>query len=224
MRQLFAIFCALVLLPCFTTHAWIGGPFSNNTFFGETGDDGVYEAVAIPGVDNNGNPVNGIGLYRWAVTNAQQGFTEDDIIVVNDDGNVNATVGVFPVTSNVYFGGVGRISHSWFIAGISYTGDCFGTVNSGQGIIACVGNAIEAGDVTSVRNTTNVDRVSSSFQAAFDDLESVPVRGFTGTGTAFFNDAGAAANNFSFEIFALGSRVSSRVIYNGDPGQVAAGG
>ena len=74
MKKLFALFCAICLMPSFSAHAWIGGPFSNNSFFGENGDDGVYEAVGFP----TSGVSNGVGIFRWAVANNVVGITDDE--------------------------------------------------------------------------------------------------------------------------------------------------
>ena len=215
MKKLFAIFCAVILMPSFSSYAWIGGPFSNNTYFGEDGDDGVYEAVAIP---VGGQFNNGIGMYRWGVSN-QSAFSDDATIsvsvsVFDDEGNLAQTfVDVRPVASNIYFGGTGQISHTWFIEGISYRGNCDGTANSGINSITCVGTATNQRD-------TNL-YISSQFRATFENGgEGVPVSRFSGRGTGQTNDQfqGIFGNTFEpvpFRFSVFGSKVASFVTVNG---------
>ena len=212
MKKLFALFCAIVLMPAFSAQAWIGGPFSNNSFFGEDGDDGVYEAVAFPTVDpaNPAVPVlNGIGIFRWAVTNTKA-FADDVTTSVtqtffDDQGNIVFTiVDVQPLTSNVYFGGVGQVGHSWFIEGVAYRGNCDGIVNSGLNVISAVGLATNPAVAT--------QRISSGFTAVKDGSgQGIIVSRFSGTGNGRVID-GAITTNFRFLVF--GSRVTTTVTYN----------
>ncbi len=65
MKKIFALFCAVFLMPTFSAQAWIGGPFSNNSFFEPAGTDGVYEATATA--------LNGIGSIAFSVGNEFQG-------------------------------------------------------------------------------------------------------------------------------------------------------
>ncbi|MEM9017565.1 MAG: hypothetical protein AAGC68_11170, partial [Verrucomicrobiota bacterium] len=120
MKQLFAIFCAIILMPMFSASAWIGGPFSNNSYFGENGDDGVYEAVA--------SATNALGLFRIVVGNSfagsQEIATEGSSTVVTDIfGNVVAVINTPGIASgNIVIGGFGTASNLWFYEGVSYTG------------------------------------------------------------------------------------------------------
>lgn len=218
MKKIFTIFCAVCLMPSFSAHAWIGGPFSNNSYFSEQGDDGVYEAVAIP-VNNRANPnqviKNGIGMYRWAVTNntsfSDGVSTSVSQVFFDDQGNILFTlVDIIPLTSNVYFGGVGQTSHTWFIEGVAYRGSCEGTANSGIGVINCVGTAA-SNDGTGLIESTFKGKYSS----AGDGGEGIPISRFRakGRGTSVdFNDPANSAN-FRFRVF--GSKVTQGVTYNG---------
>lgn len=210
MKKIFAAFCALVLMPTFSAQAWIGGPFSNNSYFGENGDDGVYEAVAYP---VGGQFANGIGIFRWGVGNATI-FTDESTIsvsstVYDDEGNLAGTfVNIRPVTSNIYFGGTGQVSHTWFLEGVAYRGNCDGIVNSGLGVVSCIGSATSP---TSSRYT-----ISSSFEGKIDNGgEGLPVTRFTGRGNGRsldFLDPNATVN---FEFVAFGTKVSSYITANG---------
>jgi hypothetical protein len=128
MKQVIGIFAALVLVPSMQAHAWLGGPFSSDTYQ-SNGDDGIYEAVATTS--------NGLGMYRWAVFNNNPGG-----VTAPNGGALNP-----PSTSNVEFGGlIGTVSPNvWYYKGLVYYGRCFGTVNSGWngefGIVSVVANA-----------------------------------------------------------------------------------
>ena len=207
MKQIFAIFLALCILPCFQTFAWIGGPFSNNSYFSENGDDGVYEAVGIPSTAG----VNGIGIMRWAVTNSvainPDNLTSTAFVTTTTVGGVTTTTTSFtisPTTSNVFLGGVNQITHAWFLQGVSYTGTCNGIVNSGLGIISCSGLATQG---------TTANTISAGFTATFDNSgNGIPIARFRGTGDGTAINGGVTTP-FSFNAF--GSKVSSQVIYNG---------
>ena len=126
MKKIFAVTLALIVVPSFHAHAWIGGPFNNNSFTPE-GDDGIYEAIAIPVIGS------GMGLYRWGVNNRSAGGTQ-------------FTNGLQGGTGNVLFGGmVGNFNqHIWYFNGETYFGPCYGSVNSGVGTVSCVGTAATA--------------------------------------------------------------------------------
>lgn len=204
MNKLIAVFCAFCLAPTFSSHAWIGGPFGNNTFFGEEGDDGVYEAVAVP----IGKAKNGIGIFRWGVTNQFQGLSPQFTTTVVFTQPTGGTSGfIVPVSGNVAFGGVSRYTHTWFISGIYYRGFAEGTVNSGLGLISAIGAAQSAAGLSGINES-----ISSGFRARFTDSgNGIPVRRFEGRGRA--GTTGTAATNFRFTVF--GSKVSSAVQYFG---------
>ena len=60
MKKVFGIFAAVILMPALQVQAWVGGPWSNNSYQAN-GDDGIYEAV--------GSLTDGTAMYRWAVNN-----------------------------------------------------------------------------------------------------------------------------------------------------------
>lgn len=200
MKQLFALFCAIVLMPSFSAHAWIGGPFSNNTYFGENGDDGVYEAVAIPQVTG----ANGIGIFRWAVTNNFAGAAPNAIQTYTFTGIAGGSTDfATPVSGNINFGGISFFNHSWFIEGVSYFGICNGSVNSGIGLVSAIGVASVVAGLT---NTS--DSISSGFQATIANTgRGVPVRRFEGVGTA----QSTVATLGTFPIFVFGSKVTDEI-------------
>lgn len=205
MRKVIAIFCALFLAPSFSAKAWIGGPFSNNTYFGEEGDDGVYEAVAVP----FGSARNGVGIYRWGVTNNFTGLSPQFITSVTLTSSTGSSGFQVPVSGNVEFGGVGNFTHSWFITGTFYRGFCQGTVNSGIGAISCIGAAQSADGLSGVSES-----ISSSFRATFTAKnQGLPVRRFEGRGSASTTDGSGAFLNFRFAVF--GSKVANGVNYFG---------
>lgn len=135
MNKLFAAILAVLIVPTFNSYAWIGGPFDNNSFSPE-GDDGIYEAIAVPTTGS------GLGMYRWGVHN-------------RNPGGVPFANGLAGNTGNVQFAGmIGTFNqHVWYLNGEVYYGPCFGSVNSSVGTIRCVGNAATA--VPQIVNTGN---------------------------------------------------------------------
>ena len=218
MKKIFAAFCAIFLMPSFSAQAWIGGPFSNNSYFGEKGDDGVYEAVAIP-VNNRDNPnqriKNGIGMFRWAVTNnssfSDEVSTSISTVFFDDEGNVLFTlVDIVPFTSNVYFGGVGRTSHTWFIEGVAYRGTCEGTANSGLGVVNCTGTASTDDGTGTIESS-----FKGNYSSAGDGGEGTPISRFRAKGRGTSIDVGNPLGNVDFRFRVFGSKVSQNVTYNG---------
>ena len=203
MKKIFAIFCALVLLPSFNVNAWVGGPFSNNNFFGENGDDGVYEASA--------SGINGIGLFRFSVANNFPGTfditTGATLVPISDTaGNIAAIVSAFPINSgNLVFGGFGQDSNIWFFRGVSYTGQTNGTVNSVSGSVAAV--------ATANGPATGTALISSGFRAKLVKTgRTVPVASFRGTGRGTIISAtGETPESFRFSVF--GTRVSTQILF-----------
>ena len=126
MKKLIAAILAVLIVPTFNTSAWVGGPFDNNSYT-PGGDDGIYEAVAVPVIGS------GMGIYRWGVFNRNPGGTA-------------FSSGLAGNTGNVQFGGmIGTFNqHVWYLNGEVYYGPCFGSVNSSVGTIQCVGNASTA--------------------------------------------------------------------------------
>jgi len=218
MKKIFALFCAVFLMPSFSAHAWIGGPFSNNSYFSQSGDDGVYEAVGIP-VNNRANPnqriKNGIGLYRWAVTNntsfSDEVSTSISQVFFDVFGNIAFTlVDVVPLTSNVYFGGVGQVSHTWFVEGVAYRGTCEGTVNSGIGTVNCIGSASDAGGTSLIESS-----FKGKYSSAGDGGQGIPISRFRARGRGTFIEVGNPAGTVAFRFRVLGSKVTQNVTYNG---------
>jgi len=198
MKQIFAVFCAIVLLPTFTTHAWVGGPFSNNGYFGESGDDGIYEAVGVT--------KNGIGIFRWAVANNVTGIDSGDItnFTINFAGGTR--IDIVPVSSNAESGGLGVYTHTWFINGVAYWGRCRGSANSGINRVYCVGEGVDS---------FFAGASSSSFLARFERFgDGLPVSRFSGKGRVSVSDVNA---NVIFEsnFRAFGSKGTSDVIVGG---------
>lgn len=198
MKQLFAIFCALFLMPMVSAQAWVGGPFSNNTFFGEQGDDGVYEAVAT-------GP-NALGIYRIVVGNNFAGVNPQGVQASGPSseaaGQITTLIPRPGVSSgNVVIGALGRSeNHLWFYEGVSYLGVSLGTASSVLGIVAGVGNA---GAIT------GPGAINSSFNATLQRSgRFLPATAFSGTGLAQVSNTG---DRFSFFVF--GSKVSSRITF-----------
>lgn len=199
MKQLFALFCAIVLMPSFSAHAWIGGPFSNNSYFGTEGDDGVYEIV--------GTAVNGLGLYRIVVGNNFEGVNPTGVQASvpaqrpNPGGGGSITVPGIN-SGNIFFGGLGsNQSNIWFYEGLAYFGNAIGTVNSAQGIAVGVGSAV---------STAPAQRLNSFFEARILRTgRAVVVSGFTGTGELRVSTA--LNNPVRFTVF--GTKVSDAILF-----------
>jgi len=207
MKKIFAIFCALVLLPSFNVNAWVGGPFSNNNYFGENGDDGVYEASA--------SGINGIGLFRFAVGNNFSGTTDlttqATTNVITQGGAVVAVLPVFPINSgNLTFGGFGADSNIWFLRGVSYKGETTGTVNSVRGVVAAVGTARSS---TGPTGLDTPDIVNSGFRGKLVKTgRTLPVASFRGTGRGrIIPSNGDDSKDFRFTVF--GTRVSNQILF-----------
>ena len=130
MKKVFGIFAAVILMPALQVQAWVGGPWSNNSYQAN-GDDGIYEAV--------GSLTDGTAMYRWAVNNEGTG----------SGTTFTAPNGAVGSTSNVQFGGLfgSQNPHVIWYRGIVYYGRCFGIVNSGLhgGLVMVTGNASDTG-------------------------------------------------------------------------------
>ena len=193
-------------MPTFSAQAWIGGPFSNNSFFGDNGDDGVYEAAATA--------VNTIGLFRIVVGNNFSGVKPSAVVssipaVVIIPPLGGSTLSPPPIGSgNTVVGAIAsQSSNMWFVQGVFYSGICFGTANSVMGIVQGIG---EARNLRGLGTT----RVSSAFTANFQGTgRFIPARAFSGSGQAsVVTDAGAVVIPvFNFSVF--GSKVSSRITF-----------
>lgn len=199
MKQLFALFCAIILMPSFSAHAWIGGPFSNNSHFGTKGDDGVYEVV--------GTAVNGLGLYRIIVGNNFGGVNPSGVQASvpaqapNPGGGGSITVPGIN-SGNIFFGGLGsNQSNIWFFEGVAYFGNAIGTVNSAQGIAVAVGSATSPAPVATLNSFFNA-RISRQGK-------SVVVSGFTGVGELRVSTA--LNNAVPFTVF--GTKVSDDILF-----------
>lgn len=173
MKQVFGIFAALILMPTFQVQAWVGGPWSNNSYQ-SNGDDGIYEAV--------GTMTDGTALYRWAVQN------EPTSGATLTDGARGTTGGGFLQTpggsnsSNVQFGGLvgANSAHVIWYRGVVYYGRVFGTVNSGLNTVAAVGNATTTGGFNS---TTNINGVAIQGPLPEAGIQGIANSAFRGTMT-----------------------------------------
>lgn len=190
-------------MPSFSAHAWIGGPFSNNSFFGENGDDGVYEAV--------GTTTNGLGLFRIVVGNNFDGVNPSGVqaSVPSEEPNFGSpltdNIQVPGISSgNIVFGALGNDANNiWYYQGVSYFGNSIGTVNSVQGIAAAVGRAFTGADQTG-------DSILSAFQAQIERAgRFLPASAFSGTGELRVSTDTATAVPFTV----FGSKVSSRITF-----------
>jgi|APTNR8051073442_1049403.scaffolds.fasta_scaffold33006_2 hypothetical protein len=202
MKKVFAIFTVLCLFPGFNAYAWIGGPYSNNSFSEIGGDDGVYEAV--------GTARNGIGLYRIVVGNSFAGVNPSAVQAsvpsqIPNTGNVSNPITVPGLNSgNIFFGGLGtNASNIWVFEGVSYFGNVIGTVNSAQGRVVAVGTAFTGANQTGTR-------LSSYFRANVSGTgKLLPVKSFAGTGRLQISTQ--LGRNIRFTVF--GSKVSDEILY-----------
>jgi hypothetical protein len=171
MKQIFALLCAFVLLPSYTSHAWIGGPFSNNSYF-QQAEDGVYEAIATGQAG-----VAAVGIFRFAVANRAAGLP--------------STLPAASVASgNVFIGflGVTPVSNIWFINGLRYTGTTLGTVNEAASQVFAAAVATRGGSTVDSGFTANISRTGRF----------VPVVGFRGVGNAILD---VPLTPFAFDVF-----------------------
>jgi hypothetical protein len=197
MKKIFAAFCAIVLMPSFSAQAWVGGPFSQNTYFGVDGDDGVYEAIATGR--------NAIGIFRIVVDNKGQslGFSTT---------NTGVTF-TFPVSGNTSVGGLtSSNSNVWFVDGVSYFGDCLGTVNSKAGVVTAIGFARDVATINSVADSS----FSAKLLRSGSNLVSI---GFSGRGSVRITANGTQRPLIRCRVF--GTKVSNSVNYG--QGQQQAG-
>lgn len=196
MKTIFTIFCAVCLMPSFSAHAWIGGPFSGNTYFSENGDDGVYEAAATA--------TNGIGLYRIVVGNNFEGVNSQGV-----NASVPSNVVFEPGTSvqipgissgNVVIGAYGSsFSNVWYHEGVFYAGITLGSASSVRGTVTAFAESRDS-------RGTGANVISSSFVAKFQGGgKFLPSRVFSGRGRAQIG----AGTPFRFSVY--GSKVSNRI-------------
>ena len=200
MKKLFALFCAVCLMPSFSAQAWIGGPFSNNSYFNPAGTDGVYEASATA--------INGIGLYRIAVGNEFSGVNPTGVTT-----SIPTPLGVVPAggtlvnlpainSGNVVIGAWGNgFTNIWYFRGVQYFGSTLGTVNSVSG---------EVIGMASSRNNNGQGgrQINSAFKANLQNtgklIASYP-----------FSGVGRASTNFGdrFRFTVIGSKVSNSLLF-----------
>ena len=183
-------------MPSFSAHAWIGGPFSNNTFFGQEGDDGVYEAAATAR--------NGIGLYRIVVGNDYDGVNPQGVNasvpsnVVFQPGTIVQVPGIN--SGNVVIGAYGSsFSNVWFYEGVFYAGITLGSASSVRGTVTAFAEARD-------NRGTGANSLNSRFVARFQGSGGfIPARVFSGFGQARLG----TGRPFRFGVY--GSKVSNRI-------------
>ena len=194
MKKIFAAFCAIVLMPSFSAQAWVGGPFSNNSFSEVGGDDGIYEASA--------STVNGIGLYRFAVGNEFEGINPQGVAasvpstVVFQFGTQVTVPGIS--SGNVVIGAWGNgFTNIWFYRGVQYFGATLGTVNSSNNTV--IGMATSRDN-----NGVGANAISTAFRAKLIRSSNlIAATPFQGIGRA----QTSAGDRFRFTV--LGSKVSN---------------
>jgi hypothetical protein len=200
MKKIFAAFCAIVLMPSFSAQAWIGGPFSNNSFFEPAGTDGVYEASATT--------LNGIGLFRFSVGNEFQGVNNNQVTTTVPGDNVVDTSSLNPVvittpgiaSGNAIIGAWGNVfTNFWYYRGVQYVGRTNGTVNATLGkVIAFATSRDNLGQGTNV--------ITTAFSANLVNTgEFIAATTFIGVGRAFTSQG----QRFRFTV--MGSKVSNNI-------------
>jgi hypothetical protein len=232
MKKIFAAFCAIVLMPSFSAQAWVGGPFSNNSFFGETGADGIYEATA--------SAVNGLGIYRIVVGNDFPGVGADS---VQESGNTETTVTPVGVgdggsgrpvdyiqikSGNAIIGAFGSSwTNVWYYQGISYFGRTLGSVSFASGSVVATAEAYSTNAVNPTetepplppQDLTPNAFLSSAFRAKLKSSgKMVAARTFSGRGNGRvrFSDRSVQGRptpdpvDFRFTVF--GSKVSDSIL------------
>lgn len=198
MKQLFALFCAVCLMPAFSAQAWIGGPFSNNSFFQPAGTDGVYEASATA--------INGMGLYRFAVGNEFQGINPIGVNAsVPSQGTVQpGTLVTIPGISsgNVVIGAWGSgFTNVWYFRGIQYFGNTLGTVNAVSGQVVGMATSRNNGGAGALQ-------ITSAFRARLVSTGPfIAATPFIGVGRA------ATTGGVRFRFTVLGSKVSENLTF-----------
>ncbi len=221
-------------MPTFSAQAWIGGPFSNNSFFGDNADDGVYEAAATA--------VNGIGLYRIVVGNNFDGVNPTGVTTSAPSVTPVPVAGVVPVSvigsGNTVVGGIAsRSTNVWYFQGVFYRGEALGTASSVLGTVQCFGEARSSRVVNPVgtaavpgvpggigvpgvpgipeipQDNTPLFTLNSAFTANFQGSgRFLPARAFSGSGELRLTSAaGVTGLPFGFSVF--GSKVSSRITF-----------
>ena len=195
MKKIFAAFCAIVLMPSFSAQAWTGGPFSQNSYFGEDGDTGVYEAI--------GTGRNAIGIFRIVVDNTGQESSPTTVTTAPGGGTTTVTV---PVSGNTSIGGLtSSSSNSWFVEGIAYFGDTLGTVNSVLGIVSAIGFAVDRANASNLADSAFTARTSSN-------AKNLPASAFRGKGKVrITRNGGQDERLIRFSVF--GSKISNTVNY-----------
>ncbi|MEM9283947.1 MAG: hypothetical protein AAGA96_19165 [Verrucomicrobiota bacterium] len=198
MKKCFAIFCATILMPMFSAQAWVGGPFSFNTYGDVQSEDGVYEASAA-------GETGAIGVFRFIVGNTFQGVNAAG--VVSTTGSQQATTGnvVINVPSinsgNIFIGGIGGRSNIWFFQGVGYYGTTLGSIVPGSGSVTGFGFANDG-------NGNGTNTIESFFTATLDRrTRYVAATVFRGQGSARVTNNGTT--DFNFSVF--GAKVSNNI-------------
>ncbi len=200
MKKIFALFCAVCLMPGFSAQAWIGGPFSGNSFFQAEDNDGVYEATA--------STLNGIGIYRFAVGNNFDGVNSSSVNatvpsqITLGSGTIITQPGIS--SGNVVIGAWGNgFTNVWYYQGVQYFGTTMGTVNSMSGRVFGMATSRDGGGL-------GVNSLSSMFTARIvRGTKWVAATPFVGVGEATPTSVLGPGTPFKFTI--LGSKVSNKL-------------
>lgn len=196
MKKIFAVFCAVFLMPAFSAQAWIGGPFSNGSHFGASGADGVYEAVATG--------ANTLGYYRIVIgNNTNPGIGTPTTTTGTGAPSINGVI----ASGNVVLGALGNQSTTfWYSGGVAYAGRAFGTVSFATNQITGIATA----DDVSPSGYGGNETLNSFFTASFVNSGSLlPSRAFSGTGEFTLIGTGTTTvNSGPFPLVVYGTKVS----------------
>ena len=200
MKKLFAIFCAVCLMPSFSAQAWIGGPFSNNSYGGQGGSDGIWEGVATG--------ANLVGITRFAIGNVYPGIgspaTTAPANVVFPPGIVVTTPSIS--SGNAVIGAYGsQTTATFYFQGDFYaTGTTFGSVSTASGSVFAVGSASDGANVLEFAYAGSLSGSGGFTYGGFMPSQ----RAFTAVGVAGIT--GTVAGEVPITVF--GSKVSDSIL------------
>ncbi len=194
-QKLFAIFCAVCLLPSFSAQAWVGGPFSNNNSLGLGGEDGVYEAVATA--------ENTVGFIRIVIGNNFEGVNPPTPSSIQDPA---PSIIQEPASGNVMHGALGNLTNTiWYSEGFVYAGRAFGSILFDSQI-----RGISAAADYSDLFYSNTNLLTSTFTAGFENTgPHMSGRRFSGLGIFSRFGVNPVINS---PMVVYGAKVSHRIL------------
>lgn len=201
MKKLFAVFCAVCLMPTFSAQAWVGGPFSNYNFSGQGGADGIWEGV-VSGTDV-------VGITRFAIGNTYAGVGTPTtttpqqtaaggggaIITTPSIASGNAVIGAFASTTSAVF---------YFEGDFYGQGTTLGSVSPSSGSVVALGNSTDGANTIEFYYRGSL---TGSGGFAYSSVRA-PQRSFTASGQ--ITDTGAVAGEVAITVF--GTKVSDQIL------------